>query len=171
MMTFRIQGEKVPNRRGIERVAGLLGVALVSWSDYANSAPAAGTWVVGGYLSNWATEGGELPKALRGGYRVVQDILANPLAEQAEVLLPSAAWVEKSGSWENHQGRIQAFEKAINPPGRARAEGDAYCKLLNRRGGYVSQDIRNEIGEPFALVVKPAEEHESPAPAMEFVEL
>lgn len=169
--TFRIQGEKVPNRRGIERVAEMLGVTLTTWGDFSNSAPAAGTWIVGGYLSSWATIGGELPKALRGGFRVVQDILVSPLAEQAEVLLPSAAWAEKSGSWENYQGRIQAFEKAIPAPGLARAEGEAYCKLLNRRGGYVSQDIRNEMGEPFAQVTRPADETENASPMVEFAEL
>ena len=47
-------------------------------------------WIVGGYLSNWVTDALKLPK----GFKVVQDILPSSLADKADVLLPSAAWVK-----------------------------------------------------------------------------
>jgi NADH-quinone oxidoreductase subunit G len=170
--TFRIQAEKVPNRRGIERVMQMLGGATMTWSDFAaGQSKARDGWIVGGYLSNWTTVRGELPDVLREGFRVVQDTLASELSERADVLLPSAFWAEKAGSWENVQNRLQAFEPAVLPPGLARRDGDVYCKLLNRRGGYVAADIRVEMGEPFASVPTPAQEHEAPAPAVQFAEL
>lgn len=169
--TFRIQGEKVPNRRGVERIMQTLGGATATWERFIASPTKPGGWIVGGYLSNWATVGGELPEALQAGFRVLQDTLAGELSERADVVLPSAFWAEKAGCWENYAGKIQAFEKAIDPPGLARVEGDVFVKLLGRRGRYVAQDIRNELGEPFASVTIPLPEHEAPAPAYEFAEL
>ena len=88
---------------------------------------------------------------------------------RADVLLPAAAWAEKSGCWENFAGKIQPFEAAVAPPEGARREGDVYYKLLGRRGFYDAEEVRGEMGEPFASV-KLAKE-EMVEPAFEFAEL
>ena len=85
------------------------------------------------------------------------------------MLLPSAAWAEKDGCWENYAGRIQAFTAAVPPPEGARRDGDVYYKLLGRPGLYNAEVVRQEMGEPFASVKVPAEEKNEPAP--QFVEL
>jgi len=167
--TFVIKAEKVPNAAGIRRVLQTIGGPTSTWDEFSNSAPAnlkAG-WIVGGYHSNWIT--GEIPSALKSGFKVVQDILPTTLSDSADIILPSAAWAEKDGCWENFSGKIQPFAAAVAPPQGVTREGDLYLSLLNTAGLYNADAIRKEMGEPFASVSLPVEQ--SPAPAMEFAEL
>ena len=53
---------------------------------------------------------------------VVADILPSPTSEAAHVLLPGCAHAEKRGTFVNGKGRVQRFQKAIEPRGEARAE-------------------------------------------------
>jgi NADH-quinone oxidoreductase subunit G len=163
--TFTIQAEKVPNRKGIERVMQMLGSPTATLGDLEKSTTLKAGWIVGGYLSNWISDQLKLPR----GFKVVQDILPNSLTEKADVLLPAAAWAEKDGCWENFAGKIQAFTAAIAPPDGARREGDVYYKLLGRAGIYNAEIVRKEMDEPFAAVVVPSENFAEPA--MEFAEL
>ena len=184
--TFRIKAEKVPNAAGIRRVMQLLGGASATFDEFvAGAKPPARTaapgaaaptglarlragWIVGGYLSNWLPA--EMPALFRAGnYRVVQDILPNALTDVADVVIPGAAWAEKDGCWENHAGRIQAFESAVAPPEGAIREGDIYYRMLGRAGLYNAATVRAEMGEPFAAVKAPARDAQEPA--FEFVEL
>ena len=105
--TYVIKGEKVPNAAGIRRVLSMLGGATGTWEDLARAQAGSfgGGWIVGGYLSNWVS--GELPEALKSGFRVVQDLLPTSLSEGADVVLPAAAWAEKDGCWENFRGRCR----------------------------------------------------------------
>ena len=49
--------------------------------------------------------------------------------------LPGAAWVEKAGTFENADGRLQAFEQAIPTPGLAKAEGQIGLDLMSEWSG------------------------------------
>ena len=40
----------------------------------------------------------------------------------ADVILPAAAWAEKSGTWVNLEGRVQRGNRAVFPPGEARED-------------------------------------------------
>jgi NADH-quinone oxidoreductase subunit G len=164
-VTFTIQAEKVPNRKGVERIIQQLGGATATLDALGASTKLKGGWIVGGYLSNWVTDALKLPR----GVKVVQDILPNKLTDSADALLPAAAWAEKDGTWENFAGKIQAFTAAIAPPDGTRREGDVYQKLLNRRGMYNAADARSEMGEAFANIQVPSEE--AAEPAFEFAEL
>jgi anaerobic selenocysteine-containing dehydrogenase len=125
-------------------------------------------WITGGYIATWINE---VPARLRGKFLIVQDVLPNALTEAADVLLPGAMWAEKDGTWENHQGTLQVFAKAIEPPGYARREGDVYDKLLGGAGKYDAAAIRAKLGEPFAALQLPLPPEKVEEPAMEFAEL
>jgi anaerobic selenocysteine-containing dehydrogenase len=99
----------------------------------------------------------------------VQDILPNALTRTADVVLPAAAWAERDGTWENFDGRLQAFVAAVPPPEGLRREGDVYHAILGRAGMYNAGDVRTELGESFTTVVTPT--GDVGEPAMEFVEL
>jgi NADH-quinone oxidoreductase subunit G len=163
--TFTIQAEKVPNAAGIRRVIELLGGPTIRLEELAAAAKLKGGWIVGGYLSDWVTPDLKLPK----GFKVVQDILPSTVSDKADILLPSAAWAEKDGCWENVAGKIQPFATAVPPPEGACREGDVYYKLLGRGGFYNADDVRGEMGEPFAAAKLPTER--AAEPAFEFVEL
>jgi NADH-quinone oxidoreductase subunit G len=169
--TFVIQAEKVPNAAGLRRVLGMLGGPQATFDQLASPTPEMkklkGGWSVGGYLSTWLPA--TVPPTLKTGFKVVQDILPTSLTDGADALLPSAAWAEKDGAWENYAGRIQAFTAAVAPLEGARRDGDVYYKLLGRTGLYNAEVVRQEMGEPFAAVKTPADDVVEPAP--EFVEL
>lgn len=164
-VTFTIQAEKVPNRRGVQRVMEMLGGPTATLDELAKSARLKAGWIVGGYLRDWVGDDLKLPKT----FRVVQDILPNRLTASADVLLPAAAWAEKDGCWENFAGKIQAFAAAIDPPAGAMREGDVYYRLLGRAGMYNAEVLRAEMGQPFASVEIP--DSTAVEPAFEFAEL
>ena len=68
-----------------------------------------------------------------------------------------ASWAEKDGCWENYAGKIQPFDAAVAPPNDSMREGDVYYKLLGKSGFYNADDVRAEMGEPFASVKLPSE--------------
>ncbi|MCY2952032.1 MAG: 2Fe-2S iron-sulfur cluster-binding protein [Planctomycetota bacterium] len=170
--TFVIKGEKVPNAKGVRRVMEKLGGPTATFEEFVKGDRAEvkevkGGWIVGGYLGDWVPK--DLPAGMKKGFRVMQDILPTVLAGAVEVVLPGAAWAEKEGCWENHQGRLQAFEAAVVPPVGCRREGDVYMNLLGRAGLYNGAGIRKEMGEPFESVRAPVAREEEAA--FEFVEL
>ncbi|HEX4793643.1 MAG TPA: 2Fe-2S iron-sulfur cluster-binding protein [Humisphaera sp.] len=169
--TFVIKAEKVPNAAGIRRVMQMLGGPSSTFEDVKANRNGAeklkGGWIVGGYLSSWVPL--DLPAIFSSGFRVVQDILPSGLTQRADVVLPAAAWAEKDGCWENFAGKVQAFTAAVAPPEGVRREGDVYLKLLDRTGLYNAEQLRKEMGEPFAAVSLPTEEAAEPAP--QFAEL
>jgi NADH-quinone oxidoreductase subunit G len=170
--TFEIQAEKVPNRKGIQRVLEMLGGPTATFDELAAGAKdpkfarLKGGWIVGGYLSNWVTP---VVVAALKGYKVLQDILPTSLSDKADVVLPAAAWCEKDGTWENYAGKIQAFAAGVAPPEGARREGDVYYSLLGRSGFYNATDVRSEMGDAFATTALPGAKVDEPA--FEFAEL
>ena len=167
--TFRVQAEKVPNRRGVERVMAMFDGRTQDWPTFSTSAPATlkAGWITAGYHSQWV--GANVPAILKKGFRVVQDLLPSSLSQSADVLLPSAAWVEKSGTWENHQNKQQIFLQAYPPRDGAMSEGNVFARLLGR-GKYDASKVRDEMGEPFVGLELPSTE-EADVPAPEFVEI
>jgi NADH-quinone oxidoreductase subunit G len=151
-------------------VIAQLGGPTLPWDEFAGvKAPPAlkAGWVTSGYHSDWL--GGNVPPVLKKGFRVVQDLLPSSLTGSADVLLPSAAWVEKDGSWENHKNVTQAFVAAFPPRQGAISEGDVFARLLGQRK-YDAAAVRQQMGGVFADVVVPSvTEIDEPAP--EFVEI
>jgi predicted molibdopterin-dependent oxidoreductase YjgC len=55
-------------------------------------------------------------------FLALSDLLQNPLADAAHVVIPGTAWAEKDGTFMNVDGRVQRVRKAVEPPVTARAE-------------------------------------------------
>ena len=78
------------------------------------------------------------------------DTLASPVSEAATVLLPSATWVEKAGSFQNATDRVQAFERAIQPIDFCKSEAQIALDLTAELEGrpatrYDAERTRAEI--------------------------
>jgi NADH-quinone oxidoreductase subunit G len=52
----------------------------------------------------------------------------------ASLVLPVAAWSEVEGTYTNYDGRVQQFNRALQPPGQARPASDVLVGLLDRAG-------------------------------------
>jgi NADH-quinone oxidoreductase subunit G len=73
----------------------------------------------------------ELVEAARKAqFLAVCDILQNPLAEVAHVVIPGTTWAEKDGTFMNIDGRVQRIRKAVEPPVTARAESQWLQEVL-----------------------------------------
>ncbi|HEY8525276.1 MAG TPA: molybdopterin-dependent oxidoreductase [Acidimicrobiales bacterium] len=65
---------------------------------------------------------------------VVQDIFFTETAELADVVLPAATWGEKTGTFTNADRTVHLSEKAVEPPGDARADLDIFLDYARRMG-------------------------------------
>lgn len=142
---FVIRPEKHPNRRGIERIIEALAGPTASREDFikrmAKGAFKA-AWIVGGYIdAAWA--GKELIEAAgKAEFLIVQDFFPSALSEAAHLVLPFCAWVEREGTFMNHEGRIQPFDRAIDPPGGAQRDGQYLFATAGHTGLYSGRRVR-----------------------------
>jgi formate dehydrogenase major subunit/formate dehydrogenase alpha subunit len=67
-------------------------------------------------------------------FLVVQDIFLTETARLADVVLPAACYAEKDGTFTNTERRVQRVRKAIEPPGKARADWLILCTLAEAAG-------------------------------------
>ncbi len=82
---------------------------------------------------------------------VVQDIFLNETGELADVVLPSACFAEKDGTFSNTERRVQLIRKAVDAPGDAKPDWQIISELAAKMGyamDYSStREIMNEINE------------------------
>jgi formate dehydrogenase major subunit/formate dehydrogenase alpha subunit len=74
-------------------------------------------------------------KSLRAlDFLVVQDIFLTETARLAHVVLPSACFAEKEGTFSNTERRVQRVRKAVEAPGEAREDWRIVCDIAARMG-------------------------------------
>jgi formate dehydrogenase major subunit/formate dehydrogenase alpha subunit len=82
-------------------------------------------------------------------FLVVQDIFLTETAQKADVVLPSACYAEKEGTFSNTERRVQRVRKAVEPPGDSRNDWETICAIATRMGYPMSygsaRDIMEEI--------------------------
>ncbi len=67
-------------------------------------------------------------------FLVVQDIFLTETAQLADVVLPSACFAEKEGTFTNTERRVQRVRKAVSPPGEAWDDWRITCAVARRMG-------------------------------------
>ena len=84
---------------------------------------------------------GALQQALEGlEFLVVQDgYWPTPTSEYAHLALPAAIWGEKEGTYTNSERRVSKVNRAVAPPGEARADFDIFLGLAGVLG------VRDEL--------------------------
>jgi predicted molibdopterin-dependent oxidoreductase YjgC len=77
-----------------------------------------------------------LPEAdVRAALETAQTVIftgsnANATSARAHLVLPSAAWVERDGTFTNFEGRVQRFRPALAPLGESLPAWDILGRLL-----------------------------------------
>ena len=69
-----------------------------------------------------------------GRFIVVSDIYPTPSTEVADLVLPSAAWVEREGAFGNTERRTQQWNQLVPPPGEAREDAWQIMQVARRMG-------------------------------------
>ncbi len=155
---FTMYAEKAPNARGVRRVLEKFSSNVLDYEAFAGrlrgDREIDALLLTGNYPSDWVT--GDLLRALDGRERrlILIDTLPTALAARADVLLPGATWAEKSGTFENVAGRLQAFERAIPPIDFCKGEAQIALDLAAAQSAEGT-----EIYNPAALRRRMAEVH------------
>jgi len=69
-----------------------------------------------------------------GRFIVVSDIYPTPTTDIADVILPSAMWIEREGMYGNSERRTQQFDQLIDPPGEAMSDTWQLVEVAKRLG-------------------------------------
>ncbi|MGE5840954.1 MAG: molybdopterin oxidoreductase family protein, partial [Deltaproteobacteria bacterium] len=80
-------------------------------------------------------------------FLVVQDIFMTETAQLAHVVLPSASFAEKDGTFTNTERKVQRVRKAVASPGEAKEDWKIICDLSSRMGYPMAYDSAKTIFE------------------------
>ncbi|MDE0332264.1 MAG: formate dehydrogenase subunit alpha [Nitrospinae bacterium] len=83
-------------------------------------------------------------------FLVVQDIFLTETAYFADVVLPSTAFPEKTGTYTNTDRRVQIGRRAIAPPGEAREDWRIVAEISRRLGYPMKYESEAEIFDEIA---------------------
>jgi NADH-quinone oxidoreductase subunit G len=172
---YTIRAEKAPNARGVRRV--LEQIADGEVLDYQAAVEAMkqvdAVVLTGNYPSEWPTD--ELTAAISGKFTVAVDTLPNAVTADADVLLPGVTWVEKAGTFENADNKLQVFQQAIPPIEFGRSEAQIGLDLMAIAGvgehaRFDAAKVREQLGGDFVGLSIP-ESRRIRTSEMEFAEI
>ena len=183
---YTIRAEKCPNSRGVRRALEMLAGDAAAVLDHTalieklsdKKATTAAVIVTGNYADSYtdAWVDKALLTALGKKFTVLIDTLPNDLTPKADVVLPGATWAEKSGTFENADGRLQCFRQSIAALEGSRCEGQIALDLAAAFGVgepavYDAEKVRAQMGGAFTSDAHDVEQEVQREPDMEYVAL
>ena len=164
---FTIKAEKAPNRRGVERVLKDAGEMMdfARFAQLADGGRIHAAYISGGYPTAEMIEAGVGEMSKIPGL-VVHDLFPSRVSAAASIVIPSAAWTEREGSFVNCDGILQAFERAVRPIAGVKADGQFLYELAGESGLYRAKKVREkmaatmpEFAQPFVPRPEPEYAH------------
>ena len=111
-------------------------------------------YVMGEDIVHRSHNGGHAREALEKiDFIVVQDMFLSETALFADVVLPSASFSEREGTFTNMEGRVQKLNKAIEPIGESRADWEIIKELANKMGGSFKYSFAEDIFKEITAAV------------------
>jgi NADH-quinone oxidoreductase subunit G len=170
-VTYVIRAEKAPNRRGAEKIIAHFSGNTCDLAELAAKVTGGAFAAAVVVLDPIAGTDRAVETAMTGLDNVaVLSSRPTALTARASLVLPVCTWAEKDGVFENFAGRIQAFDRAIEPLENTRSAGSIFWSLLGESDTYRSQDGRSRMGGDglvdYAGVRVP--QHEKKVQLMEF---
>ena len=84
-------------------------------------------------------------------FLVVQEIFMTETAKYADVILPAASFLEKSGTFTNAERRVQRVNAAVKPLEGTKPDGQIMCEIIQRFGypqaDYTPDGVLAEIAQ------------------------
>jgi formate dehydrogenase major subunit len=118
-------------------------------------------WIIGEDVVQTDPNSQKVVKALESlDLLVVQELFMTETAKMADVVLPGASFLEKSGTFTNGERRIQRVNQVIEPLTGCKADGQIIVDIMNRMGypqkAYHPDWVLDEISQivPFFAGVK-----------------
>ncbi len=120
---------------GTNRLPAFAGMKVTEMLPAARTGKIKGLYIIGENPAVSDADLGHVEMSLRAlDFLVVQDIFLSETARLAHVVLPSACFAEKEGTFTNTERRVQRVRKAVEPPGEARPDWQILCDLASRLG-------------------------------------
>ncbi len=142
---YLISADRNPNTLGVKIVLGLdnPGAKLAELQEAIKTGKIKGLIAL---QENLVDDAGFSPDLLgKLDFLLTTYPLANPTADVAHVVLPSAGWAEKSGTMLNVTGRLQRLNRAIDGPGQTLESWEIVRDLIQALGGgngiYAATDL------------------------------
>jgi len=91
---------------------------------------------------------------------IVQELFMTETAKYADVILPGASFLEKSGTFTNGERRVQAVRQVVEPIEGSKPDGQIIVDIMNRMGydqpDYTPEGMLEEISQivPFFAGIK-----------------
>jgi len=128
---FVIEADKTPNRAYAAKLFGEAAVAggIAPVLQELQAGTVQGLLVMNG-IPDVPVPADLVEAAKKAQFLAVCDILQNPLAEFAHVVIPATTWAEKDGAFMNVDGRVQRIRKAVEPPVTSRTESQWLQEVL-----------------------------------------
>jgi nitrate reductase NapA len=87
---------------------------------------------------------------------VVSDVYPTPTTDIADVILPSAFWIEREGMFGNSERRTQHWNELVSPPGDAISDGLQMIEVAKRLGftkefPWTKENYVSEIWKEYSL--------------------
>jgi len=84
---------------------------------------------------------------------IVQELFMSESAKEAHILFPAASFAEKSGTFTNHEGKVQRVRRAIDPVLMARPDWEIFSMLAGKLGVPMQYGAAEEITREIAVDV------------------
>ncbi|HED53101.1 MAG TPA: 2Fe-2S iron-sulfur cluster binding domain-containing protein [Phycisphaerales bacterium] len=143
---FVMYAEKAPNARGVRRVLESFNTKAHTFEEAAERLKAGefgAAILTGNYPGEWAEP--DFVQSLADVFTVLIDTHPRRAMDQADIVLSGATWAEKSGSFENVNNIIQAFEQAIPAGELCKAEAQIAMDMLSLLQGEPLGPIQHEV--------------------------
>lgn len=128
------------------------GLKMPEMLDAAVAGDLKAMWIVGYDIAQSDPDTAHVDAALSNlDFLVVQEIFENETSKFADVVLPAAAFLEKSGTFTNAERRIQLVAKAADPPGSAKTDLEIFSLVSSALGHELPyagpEDVMAELAE------------------------
>ena len=120
---------------GVASVPGNPGLTAVELFNAVHDGRVKAIWIIATNPVESLPDAQLVEEALkRAEFVVVQDCFPTATTAMADVVLPAATWLEKSGTMTNSERRISLLNPAVLPPGEALPDYEIICRFAAQLG-------------------------------------
>jgi len=138
-----------------------VGLKIPEMFDAAIKGQLKAIWIIGEDVVQTDPNTKKVIKALEStDLVIVQELFMTETAKYADVILPGASFLEKSGTFTNGERRVQRVNKVVDPIGNSKADGQIIIDMMNHMGyeqaDYTPEGMLEEISQivPFFAGIK-----------------
>lgn len=129
-----------------------IGLKIPQMFEAARSGDLKALWLMGEDVVQTDPNSEAVKEAMNAlDFLVVQEIFMTETAQYANVILPAASFLEKSGTFTNAERRVQRVQASVDPLEGTKPDGQIIVEIMNRMGypqpDYTPEGMLEEISQ------------------------